>query len=79
MVQRRGKRPVADPSEKELLRTDPSRLARRKGTYSKAYSRRLILSYPSAAGTAGVDCRSTGFAEEIFTLARIRNEVAMEF
>ncbi|MDO9123707.1 MAG: hypothetical protein Q7V12_04705 [Deltaproteobacteria bacterium] len=43
--------------------TVPSRLARRKDTYSKAYSRRLILSHPSAAGTAGVGCRNTGLAE----------------
>ena len=65
MIQGRGKRAVADPSEKGLLETILSWRVRRKDIYPKAYSRRLALSHPSVAGTAGVGCCNTGFAESL--------------
>jgi len=63
VIQGLGKQRVVDPRAKELLVTVPPPLARRKDTYSKASSRRLILSHPSAAGTAGSGCRNIGSAE----------------
>jgi len=65
MIQGRGKRAVDDPSEKGLLETILSQRVRRKNIYPKAHSWKLALGHPLVAGTAGVGCCNTGFAESL--------------